>query len=52
MEISQRFSEVLSEHDFQLSIFQWGHSVKNVSRVMVLVLCFLSDDALYLYKVS
>ena len=27
------------------------HSVKNVGGVMVLVLCLLSDDALYLYKV-
>ena len=25
---------------------------KNVGGVMVLVLCLLSDDALYLYKVS
>ena len=30
-----------------------GHnSVKAVSRVMILVLCILSDLALYLYKVS
>ena len=27
-------------------------SVKNVGGVMVLVFCLLSDDALYLYKVS
>ena len=26
--------------------------IKNVGRVMVFVLCLLSDDALYLYKVS
>ena len=26
--------------------------LKNVGGVMVLVLCLLSDDALYLYKVS
>ena len=30
-----------------------GHnSVKNVGRVMVLVLCTSTDDGLYLYKVS
>ena len=29
-----------------------NNSVKNVGGVMVLVLCLLSDDALYLYKVS
>ena len=28
------------------------HSLKNVGGVMVLVLCLLSDEALYLYKVS
>ena len=28
------------------------NSVKNVGGVMVFVLCLLSDDALYLYKVS
>ena len=28
------------------------NSIKNVGRVMVLVLCTSSDDALYLYKVS
>ena len=26
--------------------------VKNIQRVMVLVLCISSDDAIYLYKVS
>ena len=53
MKISKRISEVLSGHDFQSSIFSKGiNLVKNVGRVMVLVLCLLSDDALYLYKVS
>ena len=53
MKISKRVSEVLSGHDFQQSIFQRGtNSVKHVGGVMVLVLCLLSDDALYLYKVS
>ena len=28
------------------------NSIKNVGGVMVLNLCLLSDDALYLYKVS
>ena len=38
---------------FPKSGFSKGHnSVKTVGRVMVLVLCILSDLALYLYKVS
>ena len=38
---------------FPYSGFLKGHnSVKTVGRVMVLVLCILSDLALYLYKVS
>ena len=36
-----------------ISKFSKGsNSIKNVGRVMALVLCTLSDDALYLYKVS
>ena len=54
MQISKRVSqELLSGHDFQYSSFQRGIiPFRNVDRVMVLVLCTLSDDALYLYKVS
>ena len=38
---------------FPYSGFSKGHnSAKNIQRVMVLVLCISSDDALYLYKVS
>ena len=38
---------------FPYSGFSKGHnSVKTVGRVMVLVLCILSDLALYMYKVS
>ena len=38
---------------FPYSGFSKGHnSVKSVGRVMVLVLCILSDLSLYLYKVS
>ena len=38
---------------FPYSGFSKGHtSVKTIRRVMVLVLCIFSDDALYLYKVS
>ena len=38
---------------FPFSGFSKGHnSVKTVGRVMVLVLCILSDLASYLYKVS
>ena len=35
-----------------LKIFKGTQFCKNVDRVMVLVLCTLSDDALYLYQVS
>ena len=50
MKISKRVSQLFSGQDFQYSNFQKGNnSVKNV---MVIVLCLLSDDALYLYKVS
>ena len=38
---------------FPYSGFSKGHnSVKSVGRVMVLILCILSDLALYLYEVS
>ena len=38
---------------FLISKFSKGHhSVKHVGGIMVLVLCLLSDDALYLYTVS
>ena len=38
---------------FPHSGFSKGHySVKNAGRVMALVLCILSDHALYFYKVS
>ena len=38
---------------FLFSGFSKGYnSVKNVGRVMVLVLCISTDHALYLYKVS
>ena len=38
---------------FPISKFSKGHhSVKNVGGVKVLVLCVLSDNALYLYNVS
>ena len=38
---------------FPFSKFSKGHkSVKNAGKVLVLVLCILSDHALYLYKVS
>ena len=35
-----------------IKIFKGNNSIKNVGRVMVFVLCTLSDDGLYLYKVS
>ena len=50
--ISKSFRVTELTHFF-ISKFSNGHdSVKNVGGVMVLVLCLLSDDALYLYKVS
>ena len=52
MKISKRVSELLSGQDFQYSNFQKNNFVKNVGGVMVLVLCLLSNVALYLYKVS
>ena len=53
MKISKSVSELLSGHDFQHSNFQRGIiSVKEIGGVMVPVLCTLSGDALYLYKVS
>ena len=53
MKISQRVSELLRDYFFPYSGFSKGHnSVKTVGRVMVLVLCILSDLPLYLYKVS
>ena len=64
MKISKRISDLLSGQGFQYSNFSKGNnsvkkingvminSVKNASRVMVLVLCISSDHALYLYKVS
>ena len=53
MKISQWISELLRDYYFPYSGFSKGHnSVKTVGKVMVLVLCTLSDLALYLYKVS
>ena len=52
MKISTR-AIVIEGLDFQYSKFSKGHtSVKNVGRVMVLILCILSHHASYLYKVS
>ena len=47
--------KLLSGQDFHLKNFKdsKGHnSIKNVGGVMDLFLCTLSDDGLYLYKVS
>ena len=37
---------------FKGKISKGHNSVKNVGGVMVLILCTLSDNGLYLYKVS
>ena len=39
-------------HDFYTKIYKGHNSVKNVGKVMVLVLFTLSDNVLYLYNVS
>ena len=45
--------ELLRGYDFQYSKFPKGNnSIKDVGGVMVLDICTLSDDVLYLYKVS
>ena len=49
------FSTVLklqNGHDFHRKKIKGHNSIKNVSGVTVLVLSTLSDDSLYLYKVS
>ena len=52
MKISKRF-HIIEGLVFPYSGFSKGHiSVKNIWRVMVLVLCISSDDALNLYRVS
>ena len=52
MKISERVS-VIERTRFPIFNFSKGNnSVKNVGGVMVLILCLLSHDALYLYKVS
>ena len=48
MKIFQQFSKLLSGHYFQTEIFKGHNFLKNVGRVMVLNLCTLSYDALYL----
>ena len=53
MKIFKRVSQSHSVARFPIFKFLKGNnSIKNVGGVMVLVLCLLSDDALYLYKVS
>ena len=53
MKISKRVSELLSGQKFPIFKFSKGNnSVKKVGGVMVLVLCLLSNVALYLYTVS
>ena len=51
IKISPWFSELLREHDFHTEIYKGHNSVKTVNGVTVLILCILSDDALYLYQV-
>ena len=50
--ISNRFQSYELDTISVLKITKGHNSVNNVGRVMVLVLCILSDDALHLYQVS
>ena len=50
--ISKGFRVTELTQFFYIKIFKGAPFRKNVGGVMVLVLCLLSDDALYLYKVS
>ena len=50
--ISQQFSKLLSGYYFQTEILKGHNSLKNAGGVMVLNLCTLSYDAIYLYQVS
>ena len=50
---SQRVLKLLNKHDFNIENISKGHnSIENVDGVKLLVLCRLSDHALYLYEVS
>ena len=49
MKISYRVSELLSRHNFHGEFSKGNNSIKNVDEVKVLILCILSDDALYVY---
>ena len=51
MKKSQQFSKLLSGHGFQTEIFKRHNSLKNVGQVIVLILCTLSYDALYLFYI-
>ena len=52
MKISQRFPPYGVDTISIVKFSKGNNSVKNVGRVMVLILCTLSDDALYLYTIS
>ena len=49
MKVSQKVSQLLSRHIFQLKFSKGHDSVKIIGEVTILVLCTLPDDALYLY---
>ena len=49
--ISKTAPELSSGHDFHTIIYEGAYFRKHVSGVTVHILCTLSDDALYLYKV-
>ena len=50
--ISHKVPELLSGHNFYTKIYNGGKFHKNISRIMVLVLCTSPDNAFYLYQVS
>ena len=49
MKVSQKVSQLLSRHIYQLKFSKRHDSVKVVGEVTILVLCTLPADALYLY---
>ena len=52
MKISFTVLKILSGHYFQTENYRGTLCGENASGVMVLILCTLSDRALYLYQVS
>ena len=50
--ISQRVSELLGGHYFQLKLAKGHNTIKNIGGLTVLILCISPGGALYLYQAS